>query len=224
MKTIAAVLLVLGVVALPVRANDDKSGKHEGMGMMTPDACKQDADQFCKDMKPGDGKFGPCMKENKEKFSDGCKQAMQAHQQGKEKMHAALEKIAAACAQDVDKFCKGDKPGDGKFMPCLHEHKQELSAGCKDTMTASMEKAHGKMIEAKKELETACASDTEKFCKGMTPGDGKWGPCLKEHKDALSGTCADAWKKMMSAHEHMGGKGKSGGGEAPAPKDQTSKP
>jgi hypothetical protein len=37
-----------------------------------------------------------------------------------------------------------------------------------------------------------CKSDREKFCPGLKPGDGKLGPCMKEHAAELSPECAAA--------------------------------
>lgn len=36
-------------------------------------------------MKPGDGKFGPCMKEHKEQLSEGCKKAFGEMKERREK-------------------------------------------------------------------------------------------------------------------------------------------
>ncbi len=35
----------------------------------------------------------------------------------------------------------------------------------------------------------ACKADREKFCAGLTPGDGKFGPCMESHAADLSPEC-----------------------------------
>src|SRR5271165_6933785 len=48
----------------------------------------------------------------------------------------------------------------------------------------------------------ACKSDREKFCPGLKPGDGKLGPCMKEHAAELSPECtaaAEAGKQARKA-------------------------
>jgi hypothetical protein len=48
----------------------------------------------------------------------------------------------------------------------------------------------------------ACKSDREKFCPGLKPGDGKLGPCMKEHAAELSPECtaaAEAGKQAAKA-------------------------
>jgi hypothetical protein len=57
----------------------------------------------------------------------------------------------------------------------------------------------------------ACQNDAASLCPGMAPGDGKFGKCMKEHRDKVSEACKAAAK---SAREHRagkhGGKGASG--------------
>ena len=35
------------------------------------------------------------------------------------------------CKADMEKFCKGVEPGEGRVMKCMKEHEAELSEGCK---------------------------------------------------------------------------------------------
>jgi hypothetical protein len=49
----------------------------------------------------------------------------------------------------------------------------------------------------------ACKADREKFCAGMTPGDGKLNACFKEHEAELSPECADARKARQDAQRNI---------------------
>jgi hypothetical protein len=42
--------------------------------------------------------------------------------------------VREACKADVESLCKDVQPGGGRLMKCLHEHKDAVSAGCKDAM------------------------------------------------------------------------------------------
>jgi|GEM_PF-5750669 len=41
-------------------------------------------------------------------------------------------------------------------------------------------------------LQQVCAADFQTLCPGMTPGDGKLGPCIRANRAKLSKGCSDA--------------------------------
>ena len=46
----------------------------------------------------------------------------------------------------------------------------------------------------------SCQADVGKYCPGLTPGDGKLGPCLREHHEQFSPECKQALRAMRQAH------------------------
>jgi hypothetical protein len=40
-----------------------------------------------------------------------------------------------ACKADIEKFCKGVQPGQGRIAKCLKDHDSELSQECKAHIT-----------------------------------------------------------------------------------------
>jgi len=53
--------------------------RHHQMGErahLMAEACKGDMQQYCKDVKAGEGRMGRCLKENEAKLSEGCRGAM----------------------------------------------------------------------------------------------------------------------------------------------------
>ncbi len=86
-----------------------------------------------------------------------------------------------ACAGDVSKFCKDIQPGQGRFIKCMKEHENELSAGCR----AQLAEMSAKVQEARK----ACEDDVVRLCSNATPEGGGIVRCLKEHEDELSPQC-----------------------------------
>jgi hypothetical protein len=86
-----------------------------------------------------------------------------------------------ACREDVDKFCKGIKPGGGRIWACLKSHEAELSQACTDQIAAATKKM--------KDFTKACRPDAQKFCKGVRPGKGRIISCLKSHESELSDSC-----------------------------------
>ena len=61
--------------------------------------------------------------------------------------------IAKASGADIDRFCPGDQPGEGRIKACVKAHVMELSAPCFDAILG------------------AVAAERE-------PGSGKGGPAL----------------------------------------------
>lgn len=43
--------------------------------------CKGDIEEFCKDVKPGEGRIMQCLKKNEDHLSNNCKSSLQKHEQ-----------------------------------------------------------------------------------------------------------------------------------------------
>jgi|KBSMisStaDraftv2_1062788.scaffolds.fasta_scaffold2387603_2 hypothetical protein len=54
-----------------------------------PEACKADVSSLCPGMTPGDGKIRKCMKEHRDKVSEGCRSAIKQAKAGHESRHGA---------------------------------------------------------------------------------------------------------------------------------------
>jgi hypothetical protein len=147
--------------------------------------CKDDVQKFCKDVKPGGGRIVKCLKEHEADLSDSCKAAQS---KAKEKVSEAKE----SCNDDVQKYCKGVQPGQGRIVKCLADNKDKLSGSCKGVID-NIEKKH------------PCFEDIEQFCKGVEPGQGRIVKCLKEHKDQVSDACK---AKVASGQGKKGGQPK----------------
>ncbi|HET8869331.1 MAG TPA: cysteine rich repeat-containing protein [Aquabacterium sp.] len=73
MKKLHLSLFAATVMALPLSsmARPERQGPMQG-------ACKADVEQFCKDVKPGEGRLAACLKEHKEEVSQPCKDAVKS--------------------------------------------------------------------------------------------------------------------------------------------------
>ena len=83
------------------------------------EACKGDAQTFCKGVQPGQGRVLRCLAENKEKLSSGCRSEI------------AEAESHHPCMKDMERLCKGVQPGGGRMMECMKQHEAELSPECK---------------------------------------------------------------------------------------------
>lgn len=90
--------------------------------------CADDAAKYCRDVKPGGGRLAKCLKENEKQLSPACKASIE---ESKKKVQEAHQ----ACSDDVQKYCKDVKPGQGRIVKCLKEHEKDLSPECKAKLT-----------------------------------------------------------------------------------------
>ena len=105
---------------------------------------------------------------------------------------AYAEDQKLACSEEIAQYCKEVKPGGGRLIACLKEHEKDLTPLCREKV-ASIEKR----LEEAKQL---CAADTDKFCKGIQPGEGRIAKCLNEHIEEISLACREkalGLKKMI---------------------------
>jgi hypothetical protein len=92
-----------------------------------------------------------------------------------------------ACKADIEKFCKGVQPGQGRIVQCMKQHEAEFSPACKEQIDMDREKAQ--------EFIKACKPDAEKNCKGVAPGKGRIYRCLKANEAQLSADCKAHFKR-----------------------------
>ena len=83
--------------------------------------CRKDIEQFCADIRPGDGRMAKCLRSHHGELSPECRA------RGKEILESAHE----ACHADVTKYCKEVKPGEGRILACRKDHDKDLPTGCK---------------------------------------------------------------------------------------------
>jgi len=85
------------------------------------------------------------------------------------------------CMDELEKFCKEIKSGEGRLIECLDAHKSELSPVCSGKVDQFRSR-----IEASKKI---CADDIGKFCPDVQLGQGRLLRCLREKLTDLSPPC-----------------------------------
>jgi hypothetical protein len=91
------------------------------------------------------------------------------------------------CAADIEKFCANVPIGGGRIQKCLEEHEKDLSPGCA-ARHENLEKETGSIV-------ATCRYDISRFCYDVSPGKGRIGTCLQQHRSDLSPPCVDRLKK-----------------------------
>jgi hypothetical protein len=90
-------------------------------------ACREEIAQYCKGAKPGGGRILSCLKEHESDLSPACREKLAA-------IENLLKEAKRACAADIERFCKGIQPGEGRIARCLKEHVEEVSPQCREKM------------------------------------------------------------------------------------------
>jgi hypothetical protein len=93
------------------------------------DACRADADKFCATAKLGPERM-QCMSQHRDQLSPDCQELVAELQQRREKTREAR----TSCQADVEKFCGGVQPGEGRIIACLKQHQSDLSPACATQM------------------------------------------------------------------------------------------
>lgn len=98
------------------------------------------------------------------------------------------------CKADIQKLCQG-KSGL-EMMKCMKDHAGDVSDSCKAKVATVKADAA--------EVGAACKDDAAKFCKGVKPGLGAIGECLKSNSAKLSPACKSTLQqkkeKVMSVN------------------------
>lgn len=115
---------------------------------------------------------------------------------------AAAEKKQGPCADDVAKFCKDVKPGEGRVAACLKEHEKELSQACRDRKALAAEKK-GKRGERL----------------ARRGGNRGGGACVREYTQGFGAGFRNGFKMRAG----LGQKGRKGGMAAKARKNKLAK-
>jgi hypothetical protein len=122
--------------------------------------CADDIARFCKDVKPGGGRLVKCIEEHEKELSPVCAESLRKATEkpkgvqalpraGQNFPGAARNEISTnanaqgqrgPCADDIARFCKDVKPGEGRLVKCIEEHEKELSPACAESLRKTTEK------------------------------------------------------------------------------------
>ncbi len=105
----------------------------------------------------------------------------------------AIRQLTAACGADIEKHCKGVKPGGGAISACLAKNSSRISNGCADTFEAAL----GLLVKRAAAQDAApklCAADAERLCSNFREGRARVLRCLirVDNRRRVSNKCNQA--------------------------------
>ncbi len=152
------------------------SGMGQGRGQSGPrGVCLEDAKRLCPDVAPGGGRMLQCLKEKQAQLSEACMEKLGV------KLDTRGRRIRDKCQADIGKRCQGVTPGKGRIFRCLSRNIDTLDPACKTELQSTFQDTDGSM--------KACRPDRLKFCKDVSPGQGRILKCLNENHTKLSAPC-----------------------------------
>jgi hypothetical protein len=68
---VTVVFLIAAMMAMPAGAHDV-----DGLRAAVREACRADAETFCRGIQPGGGRIKACLRSNRDRLSQGCRSAI----------------------------------------------------------------------------------------------------------------------------------------------------
>ena len=106
-----------------------------------------------------------------------------------------VETFTEGCKVELEKYCKGVTPGEGRLVACLYAHGDKLSGKCEYAIydaAAQLERA----LTALTYVANECRDDLKANCADIKAGEGRLLKCLEKHDAKVSGRCKQALKDV----------------------------
>jgi hypothetical protein len=106
-----------------------------------------------------------------------------------------VETVLDGCQKDIETYCKGVKPGEGRILACLYAYQDKLSNRCEYALydaAAQLERA----ITALTYLASECKEDLKAYCSDVKPGEGRLINCIDKNMEKVSKRCKQAIKDV----------------------------
>ena len=104
-----------------------------------------------------------------------------------------LEMVTDGCKKELDTYCKGVAPGEGRILACLYAFEDKLSNRCEYALydaATQLERA----VNALAYMAGECRDDLKAFCSSIEPGQGRLLQCLDKNSAKVSIRCKQALK------------------------------
>lgn len=97
-------------------------------------ACETEITNYCSQVTPGEGRLLACFVAHEDKISGQCSYAVYQSMAELDAFINALAYVASSCEGDILEHCGEVELGEGRVASCLLDHKEEVTAECKQAM------------------------------------------------------------------------------------------
>ena len=106
-----------------------------------------------------------------------------------------IQTVVNGCKTELDTYCKGVTPGQGRGLACLYAYGDKLSGKCEYALydaAVQLERA----VAALSYTVNECRDDLEKLCSGVRAGEGRLLNCLEKNDSKVGDRCKQAIKDV----------------------------
>jgi hypothetical protein len=97
--------------------------------------------------------------------------------------------------QELDTYCKGVTPGEGRLLACLYAFEDKLSGRCLYALYDAANQLEWAVM-ALRYLANECKGDVTSLCADTMPGEGRILKCLENNEAKVSSRCKQAAKDV----------------------------
>ena len=106
-----------------------------------------------------------------------------------------VQTVADGCKQEIETYCKGVTPGEGRVLACLYAYQDKLSSRCEYALYDAADQLE-RVVAALTYLANECRDDLKAFCSDVKPGEGRLIQCIDKNKEQISSRCKQAIKDV----------------------------
>ncbi len=134
-------LAVVAALAGNVMGADVVTKKVEKLIQTVQEGCSEELGTYCKGVTPGEGRVLACLYAFEDKLSSRCEYALYDVAAQLQQAVVKLTYVANECKEDLQKYCSGVEPGQGRILDCMKKNEKKVSQRCnqaiKDTVPKS---------------------------------------------------------------------------------------
>ncbi|MEW5299471.1 MAG: hypothetical protein WDW36_002486 [Sanguina aurantia] len=127
------------------------------------EACKDDTEKICKDVKHGGGRVQACLRDKRMQLSWACEEQLFRQEMENADDVRLSVRLFSKCLPDKKKFCADIEPGNARTKDCLEEHRTELSTACKPEVDSMIER-RVRDFRLDSRLRSSCETEIFNMC------------------------------------------------------------